>query len=352
MTGPAMTGPAMTGRALLVGGGRFVGRRLLDRLLHAGYRVDVLNRGLTRGPADLPPGSRQLVADRTDPVAVGRVLAGRTYDAVFDTSGYRPDEVRSVLEAVTAGRYVYVSTLVVYTALWSADPEVGPLTEDDETVAAYTGGGDVGIHYAGYKRACELVLLAQNRTPVTILRPCGIYGRGDYWYRHDYFFDRAVRGRPILVPESHRDRRVHLTSVAGLAEVALRAAASTGGPEVFNVADTTALTCGELARLCVNATSVAGAVGSEVITYPAGVVDPAGFDARARFPFGDEPGFSLSCRRVRDRLGWPGTDLAEGTAALWLDYELRSSRGEVPEPDLSLDDALLRQLAADTSVST
>lgn len=334
----------MTGTALLVGGGRFVGRRLLDRLLAQGYQVDVLNRGRTVRPDELPPAVRHRAADRTDSAAVHRAIGGRRYEVVFDTSGYRPREVRTVLDAVEADRYVYLSTLMVYRRLAAdadlAEDDVAPLGEDDETVAPYYGDGDLGEFYAGSKRACELELLSQDRVRATVLRPCGIYGSGDYWYRHDYFFDRVIRERTILVPATHLHRLVHLTSVDGLTDVCLRAAGDEQSRHrVFNVADTAPVTYGEFATMCAE---VAG-VPPRIQAYDPGQARRLSAVAppRARFPFGSEPGFALDCARVRRELGWPGTELREATAVLYLDFAARHGAGSTPEADFSLDEALL-----------
>jgi nucleoside-diphosphate-sugar epimerase len=341
----------VTAAVLLVGGGRFVGRRLLLALLDCGYQVDVLNRGLARASDDLPPGARHLRADREDAFAMRDAIGGRSYSAVFDTSGYRPRHVRTVLGSVTAERYVYISSCMVYSALApvaaTADvPEVGPLSEDDETVAPCENeDGDLAVYYASYKRGCELALLAQDRVPAIVLRPCGIYGAGDYWYRHDYFFDRLVRGRPVLIPDSHYGRKVHLTSVDGLTTVCLLAAQRPArGHQVLNVVDADAATCAELTELCAQAAGVSSAVRG----YPAAMASTAVPHARdrARFPFGPEPGFSLSGTRAARALDWHGTSLREGTSALFADFERRRTAGLVGKPDFTLDDALLRMLRA------
>lgn len=337
----------MTDPVLLVGGGRFVGRRLLLALLASGHQVDVLNRGLTGAPGDLPTGARHLRVDRDDARAVRAAIGRRRYGAVFDTSGYRPQQVRTVLTSVTAGRYIYISTCVVYAALAPVAPtpeapEAGPLTEEDETVAPRAHeDGDLAANYPNYKRGCELALLKQDRVPAVVLRPCGIYGTGDYWYRHDYFFDRLVRGRPLLIPDSHHDRKVHLTSVDGLTTVCLLAArGSPRGHQVLNVVDADVATCAELARLCAR---VAG-VSPVIRRYPAAAALAAAADVgdRARFPFGPEPGFSLSGERAARALGWPGGSLRDGTAALFADFKRRRLAGMADEPDFSLDEALLR----------
>jgi nucleoside-diphosphate-sugar epimerase len=329
--------------ALLVGGGHFVGRRLLESLVQAGYQLDVLNRGLTLPADHLPPGVRHRAADRTDAAAVRAAVGGRRYDVVFDTSGYRPQEVQAVLDAVDAGRYVYVSTLMVYAWLSAPvadDAPPQPLAEDAELVAPYWGDGDLGEFYPGYKRACELRLLDQDRIPATVVRPCGIYGAGDDWYRHDYFFDRVVRGRPVLLPDSHASRRVHLTSVDGLTEVCRFAAVDpSAGHRVFNVADDDSATYLELAAMCAEVARVEPDIQPYDPRPVAQLVAAA--PARARFPFGAEPGFVLDGGRVRHELGWSGATLRDGTARLYRDFADRYVKGDTAEPDFSLDDALL-----------
>jgi len=335
----------MAPRVLVLGGTRFVGRALVEHLRGLGYRVDVLNRGVTVATAALPPGVRHLAADRADPAQVRARLARRSYDTVYDTSAYRPAEVTTALAALDgrAGHYVQVSTCVVYAHLWSPghghdNARPVPIAEDDTTVAARFDDGDLVAHYAGFKRACETVALDQDRVPVTVLRPCGIYGPHDDCYRHDYFFDRIRAGRPVLVPDTHATRRVHLTSVAGLADACTRAATRTGAAHaVLNVADWDVPDGIGLARACARAAGTP----EWVHVYPAAAA--AGAAPRARYPFGDEPGFALDISRARAELGWDPPELATGTAVLHTDHARRAASGALPAPDLSLDDTLLGQ---------
>lgn len=329
-----------------------MGRCLLERLVGLGCTVEVLNRGVTMPAERLPVGVRHLAADRADHERVHELLAGREYDAVFDTSAYRPQDVAAALGALadTTGHYVLVSTCVVYAHLWGPGPghrdeDPVPIGEGDDTVEAYFGDGDLVAHYAGAKRACETVLLAQERIPATVLRPCGIYGRYDDRYRHDYFFDRIVAGRPVLVPDSHVGRRVHLTSVDGLTDACVRAALRPGGTHlVLNIADRDVLGCGELARECARAAGVE----PDVLTYPSELAGGVIAAPRARFPFGDEPGFRLDCARAGEVLGWTAPSFGVGTAALYADHAKRRAAGTLAAPEFRFDDALLVRLAADS----
>lgn len=324
----------MNDRVLVVGGGRFVGWHLVEHLRARGMAVDVLNRGQTRSVDSLPPGVVHRRANRQDAGSVRSALHGQRYGAVFDTSGYVPSDVMNVLRAVQTDRYVYVSTLVVYDALMPGRGQEAPITEHDATIdsTAHAASGD---DYAADKRACETLLLEQSDVRATVVRPCGIYGVGDYWYRHDYFFDRISSLRPIMVPSGYVGRTIHLTSVAGLAEVCLLAALTElPGHRVYNVADRDPITCDGLAELC---SDVAGRE-TQVSAYSESLIPSHGIGARAAFPFGPEPSFRLDLASVQRDLGWTPSDLRTGTSELWEEYQRRRHLGQVPPADFSLDD--------------
>jgi nucleoside-diphosphate-sugar epimerase len=331
-----------TDRVLLLGGGRFVGRRLLHYLLEHGYPTDVLNRGLTMPGATLPQGAHHLPADRRVASSVRNALAGRSYATVFDTSGYRSSEVGNVLDVVEAGQYIYVSSVAVYPRL-QLGVDLGPIAEDGETYSPIFDDDDRGgTLYAECKRGCEVTLLEQYRIPATIIRPCGIYGALDSCYRHDFFFDRLMHSRPVLVPEEQVGQRIALTFVDGLNEVCRLASIRVASDHrVLNVADSDAATCGDIIRTCAN---VAGQP-LRMATYPIQLVRKIAGDVseRAMFPFPRRSGFSLDCTRAQRDLGWVPPTLLDGTRAVHEDYCRRLHRGDIEPPDLGLDNAILSQ---------
>jgi len=79
---------------LLLGGPRFLGRAITDAALERGHELTFFNRGTTN--PELYPDVERLLGDRGGDLAG---LAGRTWDAVIDTSGYLPRDVRASAEA-------------------------------------------------------------------------------------------------------------------------------------------------------------------------------------------------------------------------------------------------------------
>ena len=96
---------------LVLGGTVFVGRHLVDAALAGGHDITLFTRGLTN--PDLFPEVEHLRGDRTSDL---HALAGRKWDAVFDTTGFDPDVVRrsGALLAGNVGFYAFTSTISVY----------------------------------------------------------------------------------------------------------------------------------------------------------------------------------------------------------------------------------------------
>jgi len=180
-------------RVLVTGGTEFLSLHLVRALQRDGHAVAVLNRG--RQPWRLPAGVRLIACDRKDHAALGRALAGERFDGVVDVT-YAPttgEDVAALLDALDgrAGHVIFVSTGRVY-------DHARPMPLDEQTPRDFFWG-----EYAKLKIAGEDVLLDRHRErgqPVTIVRPTHVYGPMNTRNNETFFFDRLVRGRPILVP--------------------------------------------------------------------------------------------------------------------------------------------------------
>ncbi|HEX8696347.1 MAG TPA: NAD-dependent epimerase/dehydratase family protein [Longimicrobium sp.] len=179
-------------RLLVLGGTRFIGRHLVEMALARGDEVTLFNRGKTDPRAF--PGVEHVAGDRAE--GLGQ-LGARTFDAVIDTSGYVPAWVRRSVEATaaTAGHYVFVSTISVYSAAPRAGmDEDGPLYDPDWTSTSWRGGA-----YGPMKVACETVV-RERRPDAAIVRPGVVIGPGDYTDRFPYWVRRVGRGGEVLAP--------------------------------------------------------------------------------------------------------------------------------------------------------
>lgn len=180
-------------KVLIVGGTEFISLHLVRALLRAGHEVAVLNRG--RRPERVPAGVRTLVCDRKDHGALSRTLATERVDALVDIT-YAPttgQDVDALLDALDGrvGHALFVSSGRVY-------DHALPIPFDEATPRNLYWGD-----YARHKIAGEDAFFRRYRErdlPVTIVRPTHVYGPLNTRNNETFFFDRLVRGRPILVP--------------------------------------------------------------------------------------------------------------------------------------------------------
>lgn len=186
------------GRALVLGGSVFIGRRLVEHLVAGGWTVAVLNRGVT--PTTLPEGVERLTADRTDRDSLAAALGGRSFDAVFDVSGFvmvaGGADIGVLLDLLdgACGRYVYVSSIMAY----RQGRGVFPWTEDDPL-------NDEGPRsYGGFKAMVERALAerrARTGFPFVVVRPAAVYGPyNNIFDMETPMFLRLLQRRPVLVP--------------------------------------------------------------------------------------------------------------------------------------------------------
>jgi nucleoside-diphosphate-sugar epimerase len=124
----------MSKTILVIGGTRFIGRLLVQRLLRAGHRVTIA----TRGYAPDPFGERvnRIRVDRRNDLAMRALAKAGPFDIVYDQMCYSPLDAAIAVRtfAGKVGRYVMTSTVDAYRAL---GPRTGgALRETDLAIEA------------------------------------------------------------------------------------------------------------------------------------------------------------------------------------------------------------------------
>ena len=183
-------------QVLVIGGTQFVGREIVARLVKRGHAVTVLHR---RDHHDLGPGIRNLQADRADLDRLGTLLRGERFEAVFDLAydwekRTTPEQVEAAARACGDGlqRYVFMSSIAAY----------GPGLDHSEDAPLVPEGSP--NPYASDKAGAEQRLFrmhAEAGFPVTTFRPPFIHGPRQPFYREQFFWDRLLDGRAIILPD-------------------------------------------------------------------------------------------------------------------------------------------------------
>jgi nucleoside-diphosphate-sugar epimerase len=139
----------------------------------------------------VPAGVKTIVADRKDHAALARALAGERVDGLVDIT-YAPttgEDVRALLAALggRVGHAIFVSTGRVH------DHALPIPFHEDTPRNLYWG------EYAKNKIDSEDAYLGSG-LPTTVVRPTHVFGPLNTRNNETFFFDRLVRGRPVLVP--------------------------------------------------------------------------------------------------------------------------------------------------------
>jgi 2'-hydroxyisoflavone reductase len=222
-------------RILVLGGTLFVGRHVVEAALAQEHEVTLFNRG-RRNP-HLFPQIEKLRGDRDGDLSA---LRGRRFDAVIDTSGYRPEQVLVVTDVLgdTIAHYTFISSISAYR-------EFPPFRSFDEGAAL--AEGDQG--YGALKARCEEALEERLPGRVARVRPGLIVGPYDPTDRFTYWPRRVARGGNVLAP-GRPERPVQLVDVRDLAEWCVRLAEQ-HGVGVFNaVGPRSTLTMARLLEDC------------------------------------------------------------------------------------------------------
>jgi nucleoside-diphosphate-sugar epimerase len=203
-------------KLLLLGGPKFLGRAVADAALERGHELTFFNRGRTN--PELYPEAAKLVGDRDGGLAP---LAGRTWDAVIDTSGYVPHVVRASAEALAgSGLYCFVSSISVYADFSEPVDEDSPVAElgdgpADELAPDFS-------NYGALKALCEGAVSNVFGGRALNVRPGLIVGPHDPTGRFTYWPHRVARGGEVLAV-APPERRTQFVDVRDLGEWLLHA---------------------------------------------------------------------------------------------------------------------------------
>ncbi len=323
--------------ALVLGGSRFIGLRLVQLLHSEGHSVTVLNRGSTR--TELPEGVSTLRADREVPSEVAAALKGKTFDAAFDTSAYVAETLRPAVEVLdgNVGSYVFCSTTAVYER-----SERYPIKSDFPLDRSPEASG-----YTKGKVDCEDLLRerhARTGFSATMLRPPAVYGPHNALPEREFaYFARALQGKTAIIP-GEPGALVQFAHVDDLAAAFLAAATTDRG-----VGNSYTITAEYAISVDYWLRTIGRVAGKELeVAYVAGdrfaeLNRELGIGDGDIWPFGWGRSFFFSIDEAKRDLVWsPQYDIDSG---LEMTYKWWRDRGlDEGDWDFSKDDMMLARL--------
>ena len=322
-------------RVIVIGGTQFMGREIVRRLVANGHEVSVLHR---RDQHDFGPEVQNLQADRADLTRVSDLLTLGRFEAVFDLAydwqhGTTADQVEAAARASgdRLQRYIFISSVAVY-GPGVDHREADPLVPDD-----------VPNPYAQHKASAErrlFALHAKSGFPVSTFRPVFVHGPRQPFYREQFFWDRLLDRRPIILPDAGL-AATQWVFVADVAEACVRAMTRPEAVgQAFNVGHVEPMT----QRSFVEALARVAGCEPELVSVPRATITAAGGQlVGENLYFGeylDLPPHTVNLDKARQLLGIVPTPLE---TAFQLGFEWYTAQPRRPS-DYAFEDRLLGTL--------
>ena len=319
-------------RVLILGGTRFIGRRITAALMARGDDVTVVHRG-DHEPTELA-GCAHLHTPRSEFGTLADQVRAMRPDAVIDTLAMTRDDASAVLPHLPDTNLVLLSSIDVYRAyellLAGQGGEPVPITEESPVRAGRYPLRDllpgIGEHYD--KLDVEPSYLARG---AAVLRLSMIYGEHDGQRREEFILRRVRAGRRQIPVGAGTtlDTRCYVGDVASAVLAALDQPAAAAG-QVFNVGDLATDTALDYARRIL----AAAEYEASLVTVPEELV-PEDMEATKAIA----QHFLVDSRKAATVLGWRPADPAD-TIGVSVRWHLENPP-EDPDQDFSPDDRAL-----------
>lgn len=320
-------------RSLVIGGTLFIGRALVRKLIERGDQVTIVHRGRHNPFGDLV---NEVRCDRNDSDGMRRVMQEGRYELVFDNVyDWQRGTTAEQVEAAAAAcgdqlkRYVFTSSCAAYGS---------GLNHDEDDALAPPDDPDAYCRNKANTERMLFRLYRERGLPVVTLRPPYLYGPENPFYREQFFWDRMLAQRPIILP-GDGSRLMQFVYVRDYADAAIAAAErDIAVGRAYNVADSQPVTQRQLVGALAEAAGCAPPpmipVEREALAKLGGnVFEPPFYFAQ----YYDMPPITEDTSRARSELGFRATPFVEGLRQTFAWYQ----SVERPEPDFSFDDKAL-----------
>jgi len=249
-------------KVLILGGTRFIGRVLVEKLLEMNnFSITLFNRQKSN-PA-LFPELQKIKGDReTEDI---KQILQKDWDYVIDISCYYPVSLEKLISSLEGkvGRYIFISTGSVY----KFENHANQLINESAKVRKCTNEEKIDTSDSSYgqrKAECERVLLNADWLDKIILRPSVVYGKYDSSDRLYYWLYRIKTCSKIILPDKGEEKS-NYTFVQDFIELIIKALTISKHSIIYNACTHNPLTLKGLLNSIENAFNI----HSEYINAPA-----------------------------------------------------------------------------------
>ena len=299
-------------KILVMGGTRFVGKSLVEKLLLNNHQIDIFTRGNKPHLSEV----NHIKGDRNSSDDIYK-LKNNKYDIVFDISGRELVQTKTLIETINNSfkRYIYVSSAGVY-----KDSHELPTKENDFL--------DPNSRHKG--KAETEAWLGSNKIPFTSFRPTYIYGPGNYNMIENWFFERIINCKCVPMPGEGTliTQLGHVSDLTDAMILSVHKEAALNN--IYNCSGEKGITIKGLIIKCIETCNI-NVKDVKIRPFDYKRLDPK---ARKGFPIRLNH-YLTSITKLKDDLGWqPKYDLKEGLKDSFnKDYRLTPNDSFDPKVD-------------------
>lgn len=172
---------------LVLGGTRFFGKVLVNKLIDMGYNVTIATRGLTKD--NYGDKVSRIVLDRESKESIEVALKDKKFDVIYDNLCYSPNSAKIICDIIKdkTKKYIVVSSSAVYDFKRC-------IKEEDFNPNKYKikYGERQDFSYAEGKRLAEAVIFQNYKIPTIAVRLPVVLSEDDYTKRLYSYVENVI----------------------------------------------------------------------------------------------------------------------------------------------------------------
>lgn len=178
---------------LVLGGTRYFGRHMVQRLLENDHNITIATRG--RAADDFGNQANRIIVERTDPDSLRNAVQYSHYDVIYDNLAYCSNDVKHILDFADCDKYVMTSSTAVNNKhIDTREDEFNPKTKK----LIWCDRTDFSYDEAKRQAECALWQEYQQVKAVAVRFPF-VIGKDDYTNRLYFYVEHVIKGIPMFI---------------------------------------------------------------------------------------------------------------------------------------------------------
>lgn len=181
---------------LVIGGTRYFGIHMVNKLLEQGHDITIATRGKT--PDLYGDRVKHIVIERTNEESMRKALQGKHFDVVIDKIAYCSDDIRYVMDYIDCDKYIYMSSTSVYNPkhMNTVEADFNGYSND------FVWCNRFEFPYEEIKRQAEYALWQKysDKKWIAVRYPFAI-GKDDYTKRLLFYVEHVMKSEPMYIDD-------------------------------------------------------------------------------------------------------------------------------------------------------